>query len=200
GIPYPEVDFENTSPEELGAILTNSPTALFRVPGVPERTFDLDLQDNATRAAGPDGSIDASGAHFINLPNGLVSRDNLRQAAADVIALMRSIPTMDIDGDELPDFDGSRIHLIGMSLGSIVLTDVLAVDDTAVTATLGMPGGVLSDLLLDSFSFGGVIEAGLMGNGLVPNTSLYNNFVRDLQSLVDSADAISHARRAATTV
>ena len=200
GIPHPEVDFENTSPEELGAILTNSPTALFRVPGVPERTFDLDLQNNATRAAGPDGSIDASGAHFINLPNGLVSRDNLRQATADVIALMRSIPTMDIDGDELPDFDGSRIHLIGMSLGSIVATNVLAIDDTAVTATLGMPGGVLSDLLLDSFSFGGVIEAGLIGNGLVPNTSLYNNFIRDLQSLVDSADAISHARRAATTV
>jgi pimeloyl-ACP methyl ester carboxylesterase len=199
GIPYPEIDFATVTPEELGAILTNTPTALFRVPGVPERTFDLDLQNNATGATGPDGTIDSSGAHLINLANGLVSRDNLRQATADVIALVRSIPAMDIDGDAQPDFDGSRIHVIGMSLGAMVVTNVLAFDDTAVTASLGMPGGVLSDLLLDSFSFGGRIEAGLIGNGLTPNTSLYNNFIRDLQSLVDAGDTISHGRSAAAS-
>ena len=192
GIPYPEIDFANTPPEELLAILAETPTALFRVPGVPERTFDLDLNG--------DGSIDSSGAHFIQLSNGLVSRDNLRQATSDLVTLMRSIPTMDINGDAQPDFDGSRIHVIGMSLGAMVVANTLAVDDTVVTASLGMPGGVISDLLLDSFSFGAAIEAGLQGNGLVPNTSLYNNFIRDLQSLVDAADTISHGRRAATTV
>ncbi|MFU8820679.1 MAG: hypothetical protein ACNA8G_03890 [Gammaproteobacteria bacterium] len=197
GIPAAEIDFENITPEELGAILAANPTALFRVPGVPERTFDLDLQNNATSASGPDGIIDSSGAHFINLSNGLVSRDNLRQAAADLVALTRSIPTMDLDGDGTPDFDGSRIHFIGQSLGSITGTTYLAMDDTAATASLGVGGGVISDLLLDSFSFGPRIEAGLIGNGLVPNTSLYNNFIRDLQSLVDSGDPISHAARAA---
>jgi pimeloyl-ACP methyl ester carboxylesterase len=194
GIPQPEIDFATITPEELLEILSDpdKSTALFRVPGVPERTFDLDLNG--------DGTIDSSGAHFIQLSNGLVSRDNLRQASSDLVTLMRSIPTMDIDGDGLPDFDGSRIHVIGMSLGAMVVANTLAVDDTAVTASLGMPGGVLSDLLLDSFSFGPAIEAGLQGNGLVPNTSLYNNFIRDLQSLVDSADPINHGRRAATTV
>jgi pimeloyl-ACP methyl ester carboxylesterase len=192
GIPYPEIDFETITPEELGAILTNTPTALLRVPGVPERTFDLDVNG--------DGTIDSSGAHFIQLSNALVSRDNLRQATSDLATLMRSIPTMDVDGDAAPDFDGSRIHVVGMSLGSMVVANTLAVDDTAVTASLGMPGGVLSDLLLDSFSFGPVIEAGLQGNGLVPNTSLYNNFIRDLQTLVDAADTINHGRRAAGTV
>jgi dienelactone hydrolase len=200
GIPHPEVDFGTITPEELGAVLTNTPLALLRVPGVPERTFDLDLLNNASGAAGPDGNIDSSGSHYIQISNALVSRDNLRQATVDLIALMRSIPTMDIDGDELPDFDGSRIHVIGMSLGSIVVTNALSVDDTVVTATLGMPGGVLTDLLLDSFSFGARIEAGLMASGLVPNTSLYNNFIRDLQGLVDAADAISHAARAASVV
>jgi pimeloyl-ACP methyl ester carboxylesterase len=87
-----------------------------------------------------------------------------------------------------------------MSLGAMVVANTLAVDDTVVTASLGMPGGVLSDLLLDSFSFGPAIEAGLQANGLVPNTSLYNNFIRDLQSLVDAADTINHGRQAATTV
>ena len=197
GIAAAEIDFETITPEELGAILADNPTALFRVPGVAERTFDLDLQNNATSASGPDGIIDSSGAHFINLSNGLVGRDNLRQAAADLVALTRSIPTMDIDGDQLPDFDGSRVHFISQSLGSITGTTYLAMDDTAATASLGVGGGVISDLLLDSFSFGPRIEAGLIGNGLVPNTSLYNNFIRDLQSLVDSGDPISHAARAA---
>jgi hypothetical protein len=94
GIPYPEIDFANTPPEELAAILAETPTALFRVPGVPERTFDLDLNG--------DGAIDSSGAHFIQLSNGLVSRDNLRQATSDLVTLMRSIPTMDINGDGQP--------------------------------------------------------------------------------------------------
>jgi dienelactone hydrolase len=197
GIAAAEIDFATITPEELGAILAANPTALFRVPGVPERTFDLDLQNNTTGAAGPDGNIDASGTHFINLANGLVSRDNLRQAAVDLVALTRSIPTIDIDGDEIPDFDGSRVHFIGQSLGGIAGTTFLSVEDSIATATLGVAGGVVSDLLLDSFSFGPRIEAGLIGNGLVPNTSLYNNFIRDLQNIVDAGDPISHAARAA---
>ena len=197
GIAAAEIDFATITPEELGAILAENPTALFRVPGVPERTFDLDLQNNATGAAGPDGNIDASGTHFINLANGLVSRDNLRQAAVDLVALTRSIPTIDIDGDGEADFDGSRVHFIGQSLGGIAGTTFLSVEDSIATATLGVAGGVVSDLLLDSFSFGPRIEAGLMGNGLVPNTSLYNNFIRDLQNLVDAGDPISYAARAA---
>lgn len=197
GIAAAEIDFATITPEELGAILAANPTALFRVPGVPERTFDLDLQNNTTGAAGPDGNIDASGTHFINLANGLVSRDNLRQAAVDLVALTRSIPTIDIDGDDTPDFDGSRVHFIGQSLGGIAGTTFLSVEDSIATATLGVAGGVVSDLLLDSFSFGPRIEAGLIGNGLVPNTSLYNNFIRDLQNIVDAGDPISHAARAA---
>jgi len=197
GIAAAEIDFANTPPEELAAILAENPTALLRIPGVPERTFDLDLVNNTTGAPGPDGVIDASGTHFINLSNGLVSRDNSRQASADLVALTSSIPTMDLDGDSAADLDGSRIHFIGVSLGSITGTGYLAVDDTAVTATLGVGGGVLSDLLLDSFSFGPRIEAGLKGNGLVPNTSLYNNFIRDLQTLIDAGDPISYASQAA---
>ena len=197
GIAAEEINFAEITPEELGAILAANPTALFRVPGVPERTFDLDLLDNATGASGPDGNIDGSGAHFINLANGLVSRDNLRQAGVDLVGLTRSIPTLDIDGDEAADFDGSRVHFIGQSLGAITGTNFLSVEDGVATATLGVGGGTVSDLLLDSFSFGPRIEAGLIGNGLVPNTSLYNNFIRDLQNIVDAGDPISHAARAA---
>jgi dienelactone hydrolase len=209
GIAAAEIDFANTPPEELGEIIANNPSALLRVPGVPERTFDLDLLDNATGGtvgdpdgdgdADGDGIIDPSGAHFINLSVPLVSRDNLRQSSADLATLARSIPAMDIDGDATPDFDGSRIYFVGLSLGAISAIPWLAVDDTAVTATVAVPGGVLTDLLLDSFSFGPRIEAGLRAASAVlePNTSVYNNFIRDLQNIVDAGDPISHAAAAA---
>ena len=52
--------------------------------GARERTFDVDLINNATGAAGADGVVDATGTHFINLQSLLTSRDNLRQAETDL--------------------------------------------------------------------------------------------------------------------
>ncbi|MGV2480389.1 UNVERIFIED_CONTAM: hypothetical protein IGO34_26690, partial [Salmonella enterica subsp. enterica serovar Weltevreden] len=66
-----------------GAAATGSEAAL-RVPGTTERTFDLDLVNNTTSAPGPDGSIDGSGTHFINLASLATSRDNLRQGVSDL--------------------------------------------------------------------------------------------------------------------
>jgi hypothetical protein len=90
-----------------------------------ERTFDLDLINNADLSPGPDGRIDDSGTHFINLTSPPTFRDNNRQASADLISLTASIPTMDIDGGGA-DFDGAQIHFVGMSLGSMEGTAYLA--------------------------------------------------------------------------
>ena len=63
-----------------------------------ERTFDLDLQINAVFGApGQDGQVDPTGVNFLNLTNVLVQRDNSRQAIADLIALIRTLPTIDFD-------------------------------------------------------------------------------------------------------
>ena len=51
-----------------------------------ERTFDVDYVNNQTGAPGPDGIIDPSGAHIINLPSAPTTRDNLR----DMIHLARA--------------------------------------------------------------------------------------------------------------
>ena len=40
----------------------------------------------------------------------------LRQASADLISLTRTVPTIDIDGDQAPDLDGDRIHFVGIRL------------------------------------------------------------------------------------
>ncbi|MEJ0036503.1 MAG: hypothetical protein WDO68_10510 [Gammaproteobacteria bacterium] len=60
-----------------------------------ELTFNLDFVDNTTLATGPDGKIDPSGTHFVNVPNPLVTRDNIRQGAVDLLTLNRSLGALD---------------------------------------------------------------------------------------------------------
>src|SRR5690348_1092147 len=70
-----------TSPLYRNQLLAGSPAAGL-IAG--ERTFDMDLENNATGAPGPDGKIDPSGTYIINLNSLLTSRDNLREAVADL--------------------------------------------------------------------------------------------------------------------
>jgi pimeloyl-ACP methyl ester carboxylesterase len=153
-----------------------------------ERTFDLDALNNTTGANGPDGVVDASGASFINLSSLLTSRDNLRQAAADLLVLTRAVPGLDLDGDGTPDIDAARIHFVGHSLGGIVGTVYAGLPSAMRTATAAMPGGGIADLVRQSASFGPRIQAGLVAQGLTPGTTLYDQFFRDAQTAVDSGD------------
>ena len=156
-----------------------------------ERTFDLDLVNNATGAPGPDGVIDGSGTHIINLSSLLTSRDNLRQAALDIVQLTGALPNLDLDGDTLPDIDGTRIHFSGLSLGGIVGTVANAMAIPTVSAYLSVPGGGIANLLRDSAALGPVVQAGLVAAGLTPNTTLYEQFFRDAQTAVDAGDPVN---------
>jgi hypothetical protein len=157
-----------------------------------ERTFDLDLADNETGASGPDGLIDSSGSYFINLTSLLTTRDNLREAALDIVQLVKSLPGLDLDGDTTPDVDGAQIHFSGLSLGAIVGTISNAVSIPTLSAYLSVPGGGLPYLLQESQSFGPRIDAGLAENGLLPGTSLYDQFFRDAQTAADAGDPINY--------
>ncbi|HKL53648.1 MAG TPA: Ig-like domain-containing protein, partial [Wenzhouxiangellaceae bacterium] len=142
-----------------------------------ERTFDLDLQDNASGAPGPDGNIDSSGAYFINLQSLLTARDNLRQGQVDLSTLALNVPFMDINGDGVSDFDGSNISFVGLSLGSIVGTGFLAVEPTVNNAVLSVPGGGIANLLAASQTFGPVIRAGLQQAGVEPDSPEFFQFL-----------------------
>ncbi|MDT8408343.1 MAG: Ig-like domain-containing protein [Wenzhouxiangellaceae bacterium] len=159
-----------------------------------ERTFDLDLQNNDTGAPGPDGRIDSSGAFFINLQSLLTSRDNNRQGQVDLSTLALNIPSMDIDGDSLPDFDGSNISFVGLSLGAIVGTAFVAVEPTVNNAVLSVVGGGIANLLAGSQSFGPVIRAGLQQAGVEPDSPEFFQFLGAAQQVVDSSDPINWAR------
>jgi hypothetical protein len=153
----------------------------------------VDYVNNTTGAAGPDGQIDTSGTHTINLASLLTSRDNLRQSVADLFVLAVSAPGMDIDGNGAGDFDGSRIGFVGQSLGAITGTSFLAIEPTVNIGVLSVPGGGIARLLDGSPTFGPRIRAGLAAAaGLQPNTPDYDRFMGAAQQAVDSVDPINY--------
>jgi len=185
------------------------PTAALRVPGTTERTFNLDLVNNTSGAAGPDAKTDGSGTHFINLSSLTTSRDNLRQAVSDLLVLSKSLVPRDGSGNGavfvnpgtgavLPiKFDTTKVRYVGHSLGGIVMTSFLGVNGDSSAGVLAMPGGGVAKLLDASASFGPRIAAGLAGNGVAEGTDNYETFLRFAQTLVDSGDPLNFATAAA---
>jgi hypothetical protein len=158
-----------------------------------ERTFDLAL--NAPPA------IDSSGSHFINLTSALTSRDNLREGPADLMTFELALPGLAIPasaGVTASTLGLAPIHYLGHSLGAIVGTVFMGVvpPTDVITATLANPGGVVTRLLQDSPSFAPEIDAGLEAQGLQPGTTLFAQFFRDTQTVVDSGDPVNYVAAA----
>ncbi len=180
--------------------VANAASPLYQAPN--EQHFNLDLVVNASGASGQDTIIDPSGTHYINLTFPLASRDNQRQAAVNMLALTRALPALDLDGDpNTVDVDASRIAFTGMSLGSItgiIYGSVLPNPALTRTMAFSVPGGGLAELLRDSPQFGPRINAGLQAQGLLPGTTLYNQFMRDVQAIVDAGDSLNYVVSTAT--
>ena len=170
-----------------------------------ERTFDLDLENNATGAPGPDGQIDPSGGFggstFVDLSNLLTARDNLRQAESDLLWLGHAIPTLSlgVNKNGTSDVDGTRVQLAGQSLGAIVGTAAMGVrsviDGSAISpyqsGLLSADGGYWAYLGETSARFEPVVTPALAaasGGLVVPGATLYDNFFRDAATTADSAD------------
>lgn len=166
--------------------------------GNNERHFFLDNIDAVGQPI-PDGVID-DGRQIFNIANPLNARDHIRQAVSDLIYLTRTLPTMDFDGDLSPDLDDARVHLVGVSLGSAFSSVFLGLNAEVSTATLSSPFGPWSDVLTDpqSITFGAPLRAGLALLGLDQGTVGFDNFIRDLQTILDSADPANYAAAAAS--
>jgi hypothetical protein len=165
-----------------------------------ERTFNLDLVNNDTLAAGQDGKIDGSGTHFVNVPSPLVTRDNIRQGAVDLLALTRSLGSLNLDADPAGDINTARIHFLGHSLGGIVGGVFLGTAGATevVTGELANPGGGVAQTIFDSPAFGPRIKAGLAAQGIAAGSTIYAQFIRDAQTAVDAGDPINYIATAAT--
>jgi pimeloyl-ACP methyl ester carboxylesterase len=158
--------------------------------GSIERTFDLELITP--------GTIDPSGSHAINLTSPLTSRDGLREGAVDLVMFSRLLPQLSLG--PAGTIDATRIHYLGHSLGAIEGTVFMALAGPAVgTATLANPGGRIPGILTESPSFAPKVNAGLEAQGLIPGTTLYANFWRDIQTLWDAGDPVNYVALATAT-
>lgn len=168
--------------------------------GNNERHFFLDNFDAVGQPI-PDGVID-DGRQIFNLSNPVNGRDHIRQAASDLLNLTRTIPTMDFDGDMLPDLDGDAVHLVGVSLGSNFASVFLGLTTEVSTATMSSPFAPWSLILQDeqAVEFGAPLRAGLAAAGIAQGTALFDEFVRDLQTILDSADAANYAAATASNL
>ena len=167
-----------------------------------ERTFDMDLKINAQFGVpGQDGQVDPTGVNFLNLTDVLVQRDNSRQAIADLIALIRTIPAIDFDGVAGADFDASRIHMIGYSLGGLHAGTVLGLLGNEVVKSSALPSAaaMLTETVKQSATYGPLINNLLAASGLPANTTLYRNFFRNVQAVFDAADTVNYASTMAGT-
>jgi len=184
--------------------ITDSSNPLFQGPGNPsplnafgdnERHFYLDNID-AVGLPIPDGAID-DGRQIFNISNPLNARDHIRQAVSDLIYLTRTLPTMDFDGGG-PDLDGNRIHHVSMSLGSAFSSVLLGLTGEIGSVSMSSPFATWSRILTDpeAVEFGAPIRAGLAAEGLFQGTVGFDNFVRDLQTVIDSADPANYASSA----
>lgn len=178
-----------------------APAAALTAP-VSERTFDMDLENNTTLASGPDGTIDSSGAWFINLNNTITSRDNLREGAADLLNLVATLPNLHPIGAVTNSFNSSAVFFVGHSLGGIVGTSFLGADSSTgapkiLGAVLANPGGHIAELLRNSAEFEPIIDGQLAANGLVKGTQAYYDFYSEAQAVVEDGDPANYAAAAA---
>jgi len=179
--------------EELHA--ANNPFAGY------ERTFDIDLAtvaENGDISFVPDGNIDSSGTHFYNLGNLVNSRDNLRQAVADLMALSAGIDGMQAvnpaDGTmQAFPADTSSKSLLAHSLGAIASTTFLSYDTSVKSASLAMPGGGIAQLLANSASFGPILQRAFSAAAGGFDAAAYQRLLVASQTIVDSGDPINHA-------
>lgn len=154
-----------------------------------------------------------SGSLWIRLDNFQRTRDNMRQGVMDLLNLNATLSTIDLDGSgalngnatAAADFDINNVSYVGHSLGAIVGTVFVAVNNdsnpnygnTALPriqkAILATPGGQVTKLVENSVGIGPSILAGLKGSNenLVPGMSLLESYMKVLQATIDSADPMN---------
>jgi hypothetical protein len=98
------------------------------------------------------------------------SRDALRQTAADVMTLIRSVGGTDVDADGAPDLSGDDVTYFGQSFGGIYGTMLTGADPAVARSVLNVPGGPISEISRLSPSFRPLLTAVLQAAGLLNST------------------------------
>jgi len=120
----------------------------------------------------------------------LTLRDNWRASTYDklqLIQLLKQAP--DIDGDGQAEIDSNRILYLGVSLGGIMGSELLALSGDLPVGILSVPGGRVSSIIADSDQFRPIIYA-LKPEGTTDSD--VDRFFPALQTLLEKGDAANY--------
>ena len=190
------------------AFYASSTNALYTGLGLPatgsiERTFDLTTFSGGT-------AIDPSGSHYLFsfLTNPLTLRDNLRQSSVDLVTLAESVATITLPAPATtPYIDATTVHYMGHSQGAIVAPGFLTAMSLlplppVLSVTLANAGGKYAYLGAESPTFSAIVLPKLeeASNGLLtPGTTPFAQYLRDVQTVIDSGDPWNYIAAAAAT-
>lgn len=138
-------------------------------------TIAIDHPLHGERGFGPiNASSRATATAYMNLSNLLVTRDNLRQSIADILAVRIGLHATNQPGL----LNRNDVQFLGLSLGSITGVSAVALANTPLgnenldplfrmsSAALSVPGGAVANFLLESVAFANTIKANvLLGAG-----------------------------------
>lgn len=99
------------------------------------------VDENGDGLIGSGVAPTSEGDEFLPRGSSIARRDVYRQAAADLMALVRVIEIgMDVDGDGVPDLDSARIYYQGWSFGAAYGVLFAAVEPNVRALGLNAPG------------------------------------------------------------
>lgn len=147
-----------------------------------------------------DGTPDASGNdRFLNTANPFAIRDNLRQYIIDASALLRTLtldcsaagPGCSLSGTTTVKLDLTKVDFVGVSMGSILGTMLLATDPLPRRAVLNVPGAPAADIFLaenSSPTFKSTKDALLKAQGITEGTAEHVQLLTTFNWIMDPAD------------
>lgn len=141
-----------------------------------------------------EGIPTASGSRFFNLNNPFAVRDNFRQHVIDTAALIRALVSHGHTNIEGLTINTSKIFFVGLDLGAMAGTILLATDSTPSHAVLAVPGAPLAEVLFNSPAFLSM-KNGLLNTMKIKEGSLaYLRLASLLQTILEPADSGNYAR------
>lgn len=111
------------------------------------------------------------------------SRDALRQTAADVMTLIRSVGGSDVDGDGSTDLSGEDVTYFGQSFGGIYGTMLTGADPAVTRSALNVPGGPITEIARLSPAFRPLTTAALRAAGLLNSDDPDRHFFQEQMPL-----------------
>jgi len=201
------VDFESTATpfaDAVSAAVTDLGEANTILDSLKERHQNFKLSGTSIAPFDYTNVVGESGTLFIRLDNFQKTRDNLRQATMDLLNLNASLSALDIDGDGTAgDLDADNVSVVGHSLGAIIGTTFVAVNNDATVqagnpnlpkiqkVVLATPGGNLTKVMENSVVLRTDVLNGLQASGLTQGLDVFESFMKVFQATVDNGDPMN---------